>query len=60
MEAIMHIIGTCGDAPAHLDLLDILLMSSVVPFGVYLKYKWHTIKSYTNAKFRKRTNSSGR
>jgi hypothetical protein len=52
MDVIMHFLGLCGDAPTHLDLLDVLLMGSVMPIGVVLKYKWEKFKEYLNDNFK--------
>lgn len=40
MDAIMHFLGICGDAPAHIDLLDILFYGGIsifYPFVLYVK-----------------------
>jgi hypothetical protein len=53
MEVVMHILGTCGDAHAHLDLLDIFLMGGAfTTIGVYAKYNWRRFKSYINGWFK--------
>ncbi len=52
MDAILHIFGVCGDAPVHLDLLDVFLIGA--PIGMYVKWKWYSIKSFISGKFRKR------
>ena len=36
MDAILHIFGVCGDAPVHLDLLDVFLIGA--PIGMYVKW----------------------
>jgi hypothetical protein len=49
----MHLFGTCGDAHAHLDLMDFLLMGGIAPVLLYTKYKWQIIKSYINVRIKK-------
>ena len=54
MDVVMHIFGTCGDAHAHLDLLDILFMGGGIgSLTVYLKYNWSRFKTYINGKLKK-------
>jgi len=49
MDAILHILGTCGDAHSHLDLLDFFLMGGAFStVSLYVKYNWRRIKSYIN------------
>lgn len=51
MDAILHVFGVCGDAHAHLDLMDILLMGGgLTPIVVYIKYKFRKFKEYFNEK----------
>lgn len=48
MDAILHVIGICGDTHSHFDLIDLLFFGGgSVPVFVYLKYK---IKSIVNKK----------
>ena len=61
MEIVMHIVGTCGDAHAHLDLLDIFLMGGgLASISLYVKYNWRKFKSYINGWFETRTNTSSK
>lgn len=61
MDIVMHIFGTCSDAHAHFDLMDLILMGGgVTPILIYIKYKWSTIKSFINGRYKRRTNTSSR
>lgn len=52
----MHILGTCGDAPTHIDLLDFIIMGGTVStLGVYVKYNWRKLISKINGWFGERT-----
>jgi len=49
MDAILHILGTCGDNHSHLDLIDILMMlgggsAGAMTFKMYYKTTIHIIK----------------
>lgn len=45
MEAILHILGACGDNHSHLDLIDILFGGTFIGGAVaYIKYYWYGIK----------------
>ena len=40
MEAIFHILGTCGDMHSHIDLIDVIVLrDSVGPFSFKRYYK---------------------
>jgi len=41
MDAILHVIGTCGDTNSHVDLLD-LIFGGAVAGGILgtIKYYW--------------------
>ena len=47
-EIVLTEKGICGDAHAHLDMLDLLLMGS--PVILFIKYKWYWFKNLIKKK----------
>lgn len=40
MDAILHVLGVCGDAHSHLDLIDVLFMGTTAsPIIILIKLK---------------------
>jgi hypothetical protein len=45
MEAILHILGVCGDTHSHADLLDIFFGGALASGStVAVKYYWNAVK----------------
>lgn len=55
MDAILHIIGVCGDTHSHFDLLDIILYGSIAsPMVVYVKFRIKNIIIYIKGNHEKK------
>jgi hypothetical protein len=51
MEAVFHLIGTCGDTHTHIDLIDILLImfgggAGLTYYKLYFKTTVKVVKDY--------------
>jgi len=56
MNALLHILGLCGDSHSHMNLLDILFYGTGVSvFSVYIKNSWINIKNKINGIIRRKS-----
>ena len=46
MDVILHLLGACGDAAIHFDLIDLfVILTTNSMIGIYVKHNWNRIKT---------------
>lgn len=48
MDAILHVLGACGDSHSHIDVIDIILLggTTISSVAFYIKHRFNTIVNF--------------